>query len=187
MVCTALSSDMAEPESFNYQSYSSHPSIVKVEPDLGLSLLHSPPSSSRSSSSARHSSSSSRLRRKVSSRSESSVMTHPYGNWSSSSLKNEQGSGPRSYSSGSQSAASSRRGGSGDQQTFAYQDSYAQSVCCRMTTLVHKKLTEKHTSIAVEVLDTPIQARLLHRRAFQVQWATLACLPIPLPTRHRPV
>ncbi|KAI0342310.1 hypothetical protein BDW22DRAFT_182045 [Trametopsis cervina] len=126
MVCTALSIDMAHSGSFNYGGYSSHPVTVKVEPDLGLSLLHSPPSS-RPSSSARHSSTpSSRLRRKISSRSDSSIMTHPYGSWASSGLKNEQGPGARGYSSGAQSNASSRRGGSGDQQPFAYPDSYAQ-------------------------------------------------------------
>lgn len=186
MVCTALSSDMAESETFNYEGYPPHPTIVKVEPDLGLSLLHSPPSSSRSSSSARHSSSASRLRRKVSSRSELSVMTHPYGNWSSSSLKNEQGHGSRSYSGGAQSIASSRRGGNGDQSTFAYPDSYAQSVCSFAVVLLLKNLTVTGTSIAAEVQDTPIQEHLLQRRAFRVPWETLACIHTLLPTRPHP-
>lgn len=135
MVCTALSIDMMDsPETFNYEANSPHSATVKVEPnslDLGHSLLHSPPSS-RSSSRARYSTttSSTRYKRKTSHssiRGELSIMTHPYGNWSSAALKNEQSPGHRGYSNGSQSSGSTRRGGSGDQQFFN-PDSYSQPV-----------------------------------------------------------
>ena len=138
MVCTALSIDMMDsPEAFNYEANSPHSTTVKVEPnslDLGHSLLHSPPSS-RSSSRARYATttSSARYKRKHSHssiRGELSIMTHPYANWSSAALKNEQSPGHRGYSSGSQSSGSTRRGGSGDQQFFN-PDSYSQSVSRR--------------------------------------------------------
>ncbi|KIP09909.1 hypothetical protein PHLGIDRAFT_125902 [Phlebiopsis gigantea 11061_1 CR5-6] len=133
MVCTALSIDMMDsPEAFNYSPSGPQPATVKVEPnslDLGHSLLHSPPSS-RSSSRARYSTitSSTRYKRKASNssiRSELSIMTHPYGNWSSAALKNEQSPGHRGYSGGSHPSGSTRRGGSGDQQFFN-PDSYSQ-------------------------------------------------------------
>lgn len=135
MVCTALSIDMDAPEPFNYGSLSPHSTTVKVEPaslDLGHSLLHSP-SSSRSSSRARYSTttSSSRYKRKASHsslRGELSIMTHPYGNWSSVALKNEQSPGHRGYSGGSQPSGSNRRGGSGDQQSYFSSDAYSQVV-----------------------------------------------------------
>jgi hypothetical protein len=163
---------MTGSETFNYEGYPSQPAAVKVEPDLGLSLLHSPPSS-RSSSSIKHSSSSSRLRRKASSRSDLSVMTHPYGNWPSASLKSEHATGPRSYSSGPQLTASSRRGGNGDQQTFTYADSYSQSVRCRARHSHPMQTDDYAPSIIAEVLDTPIQARLWQDRVSQVPWGTL--------------
>ena len=140
MVCTAMD------DSYNsYDRLSPSPTTVKVEPaslDTGHSLLHSPSSSRSSSRAARYSTntSSTRYKRKHSQssiRGELSIMTHPYGNWTSAGLKDEQNPGHRDYSSGVQSSGPSRRGGSGDQQHFMNLESYSQSVSvCVLPSLV---------------------------------------------------
>lgn len=134
MVGTALSIDMDAPDALYSNTLVSD--SVKVEPasfELGHSLLHSPPSSRSSSRASYPNASSSRFRRKLthsSSRGELSIMTHPYGVWSPSALKNEQSPGHRGSSDVAQSSGASRRSGSGDQQPFYSQDNYSQLVSC---------------------------------------------------------
>ncbi|EKM56542.1 uncharacterized protein PHACADRAFT_194144 [Phanerochaete carnosa HHB-10118-sp] len=127
---------MDAPETYNdCHPLSPSSTTVKVEPaslDSGHSLLHSPPSSRSSSRAARYSNttSSTRYKRKysqISPRGELSIMTHPYGNWSSTGLKDEQNPSHRGFSGGVQPSGSNRRGGSGDQQHFYNPESYSQA------------------------------------------------------------
>lgn len=128
MVCTALPTDMGDSRSFNYDPCSPHNATVKAEPvsfDLSHRLLRSPiPSSTRSSSTVRYPAPTPRCKHKASetSRGELSIMTHPYATWPSPGLKGDQTSGQRSYSSAMHHTGSNRRGGSGDQQSYPFQD-----------------------------------------------------------------
>lgn len=185
---------MDAPESYNNcDRLSPNSTTVKVEPaslDIGHSLLHSPPSSRSSPRATRYSTTTSptRYKRKHSqsfTRSELSIMTHPYGNWSSAGLKDEQNPGHRGFSGGVQSSGSNRRGGSGDQQHFYNPESYSQPVStCVLVPLFLSLINHSMTSTAAQVLDTSLRSAL---RVFLGPWETSACQHIHLLLLLRPV
>ncbi len=184
MVCPALPIDMGDSKPLNGGSYSFRQPTVKVEPvslDSVHSLLSRLPSPSRSSSNVRHSATSPpRCKRKTSytspTRGDLSIMTHPYGTWSP---KADQIPVQGGYASGMQSSGSNRRGGSGDEQSYRFPDSYSQQVKPYVEHFPDIMLTNySRTRMAVEMPDILLRAL---RRVFLMQWAVLAC---PLIHQH---
>ena len=148
MVYTAPSTDpdMGASRALNYAQPQN--TTVKVEPvsfDAAQRLLRSPLPSSTRSSPVRHSAPLPRCKRKSSyssTRGVLSVMTHPYGSWSSPGLKSDQSAGQRGFS-GAMHTGPTRRTGSGE---YGFAD-YPQQV--RLSSAMTASCTDLFTARTV--------------------------------------